>query len=295
MIHYPRLLKFMLERHNIYLRRQAGHAFPWTRDPILQRYRFCNIYRELDTVTMWIDERVRKAFALDPRLWLMLCMARHFNLPSTIAHLLAHGEVWRDKRYDPHAAARVAQKIQGQVYTGAYMVNPPTRAELEALPLEYQTKAAWSCIVVLGDLWKDREAITDMLEDATTLWQLHQALLDHRGWAGFMAYEVVSDLRWTRYGRHAHDKLSWAHLGPGALRGLNRLAQRPLSEQLPQDLALREAQDILMRLQHDWPRAHHWPALEMREVEHSLCEWDKYERVRLGEGRPRQLFKRTDA
>ena len=33
------------------------------------------------------------------------------------------------------------------------------------------------------------------------------------------------------------------------------------------------------------------PALEMREIEHCLCEFDKYERVRLGQGRPRSKYK----
>jgi len=28
----------------------------------------------------------------------------------------------------------------------------------------------------------------------------------------------------------------------------------------------------------------------MREIEHSLCEFDKYERTRLGEGRPRAKY-----
>ena len=28
----------------------------------------------------------------------------------------------------------------------------------------------------------------------------------------------------------------------------------------------------------------------MRTIEHSLCEWDKYERVRLGQGTPRSKY-----
>ena len=31
--------------------------------------------------------------------------------------------------------------------------------------------------------------------------------------------------------------------------------------------------------------------VDMRCIEHSLCEWDKYERVRLDQGRPRSKFK----
>ena len=34
----------------------------------------------------------------------------------------------------------------------------------------------------------------------------------------------------------------------------------------------------------------HMPPLEMREVEHTLCEFDKYERVRNGEGKPRSIY-----
>ena len=30
--------------------------------------------------------------------------------------------------------------------------------------------------------------------------------------------------------------------------------------------------------------------VDMRTIEHSLCEWDKYERVRLGQGKPRSKF-----
>ena len=30
--------------------------------------------------------------------------------------------------------------------------------------------------------------------------------------------------------------------------------------------------------------------LEMRDIEHSLCEFDKYERVRLGQGAPRSKY-----
>jgi hypothetical protein len=33
-----------------------------------------------------------------------------------------------------------------------------------------------------------------------------------------------------------------------------------------------------------------FPKLEMRDIEHSLCEFDKYERVRNGEGAPRGRY-----
>ena len=35
----------------------------------------------------------------------------------------------------------------------------------------------------------------------------------------------------------------------------------------------------------------HMEPIEMRDIEHCLCEFDKYERTRLGEGRPRAKYK----
>ena len=49
-----RFFDYIDERHFIYLKRQDGKTFPWTQDKILQTYSFCNVYRELDKVTIWI-------------------------------------------------------------------------------------------------------------------------------------------------------------------------------------------------------------------------------------------------
>jgi hypothetical protein len=77
----------------------------------------------------------------------------------------------------------------------------------------------------------------------------------------------------------------------GAKRGLNRLRGRPVRQGLRQDAALTEMRKLLQlsRTGYNWPRR--WPAWEMREVEHTLCEWDKYERTRLGEGVPKALYR----
>lgn len=55
--------EFLEERQKIYLAKEAGKPRPWTKDPVLRDYFFCNVYREQDTVTKWIAEnwRNRKA------------------------------------------------------------------------------------------------------------------------------------------------------------------------------------------------------------------------------------------
>jgi hypothetical protein len=34
-----------------------------------------------------------------------------------------------------------------------------------------------------------------------------------------------------------------------------------------------------------------WPGICSQNLQNCLCEFDKYERVRLGEGRPKQLYR----
>ena len=54
-----RFVAVMRERENIRLRREQGLSRPWTSDPFLQHYRFCNIRREDDRTTRWIAEHWR--------------------------------------------------------------------------------------------------------------------------------------------------------------------------------------------------------------------------------------------
>src|SRR5215813_2551463 len=82
-----RLFAFAQERYNIFLRRNAGEKPPWTKDPVLRDYRFCNVYREDDRVTIWIRENWREPHADDPDLWFAMAVARLVNWPDSLAAL----------------------------------------------------------------------------------------------------------------------------------------------------------------------------------------------------------------
>jgi hypothetical protein len=94
--------------------------------------------------------------------------------------------------------------------------------------------------------------------------------------------------------RRPKDKFTWANPGPGARRGINRIFFGG-----PQGARLKKEQYIekmvqLLNLASMYLDIH-MNKCELRDIEHSLCEFDKYERVRLGEGRPRSKYqpKRT--
>ncbi|QVJ13015.1 hypothetical protein [Pseudomonas phage Psa21-HRN] len=305
---------FMKARHDIYLDRKAGKPGPWTADPVLRDGRFCNIFRELDTVTIWVEENIRKPFADHPHLWFMLAAARYINWPDTLEALIQHyPNAWPSSPdFEPRhmtAALEHLASYGNKVYTGAYMI----RAESDPSKEWYSwTKHRYIAEIVLGRLWEDREEWQRMLETTPgvlrafnrleTVWEKFQQPR-YIGWGPFMAYEVVTDLRHTRYLRNAPDIYTWANAGPGAIRGLNRLYGRDLAAKPRPEQTNAEMIELMRELNALDARGfnetfgppqlgspHVGPRFEARDIEHTLCEFDKYERVRLNEGKMRSKY-----
>lgn len=269
------------ERYSILLRRRRGlDGPPWTDDPILQRYRFCNVFREDDRTTIWFRETVRERLREHRDVVLATIIFRWFNRVET-GQVLVDNQLLRS--WDPTIARGALGGLRPLV-TGAYIIKTPDgMSKLDGL------------IWCIDAAWRRRQELTDMLLDARTLEVAHEILLTVPYLGKFMAYEVVTDLTHTRVLQDASDLDTWASLGPGAARGLGRLygdgpqtySYNSRSHQLKMLKRCCELLDLSCNPKL-WPRV--WPRWSMREVEHTLCEFDKYERARLGAGSPRQLF-----
>lgn len=292
-----RLVSFVLERQRIYLRKQRGEPKPWTKDKILQRYKFCNVYREQDTVTRWIDAHIRRPYNDSPHLWFLLCAARQINWPPTLQALLDRAELPTDARdsWSWPAARGVLQNLRQRgekVYTGAYIISGQGMA---------QDKITTTCKTVLQPLWRDRLLfIHGLATKGITLATAHAALRQYPGWGDFLAAQVVADLKHTRYLRKATDWYTWAVLGPGSRRGLNRVYPAHAAQQHSKRRAIDtpwpvEEAEIALRavrvaLSRALVGAKLGPPLCAQDTQNCLCEYDKYRRVELGEGRPRALY-----
>ena len=262
---------YINERHSITLKRSIGEPFPWTDDEILQTYSFCNVFRELDKVTVWIRENWKEPYADHPNLPFAMAVARQINWPDTLQEI-GFPEHWNPERVKAIMQARLDRKEK--VYTGAYMLTGTLGG----------TKVEQTIDKILTPLYESPPQIIPYSLEET--WKKY---LPYPGFSGFMAYEVVTDLRHSKYLENADDIMTWANAGPGAKRGLNRIHGRPL-EQTIKAKQLTEEMKELLAVSGDY-LLDVVPDLEMREIEHCLCEYDKYERVRLGEGRPRAKFK----
>lgn len=265
------------ERYDIYLHRDANQPPPWTDNPIFQKYKFCNLFREHDKVTIWLKENWREPYADHPNLPFAMALARLINWPPTLE------EIGFPKRWNSVKTLAVLhrRKDEGEkIYTGAYLLGSCPKGT---------DRATYLINSVLTPL---HHVIPPVLNSAVAFKTLNHTwdwLRSQRGLGDFLAYEVVSDLRHTKYLRDAPDIMTWANAGPGALRGLTRLwGYQPKTRQIegysfPKKNALGAMQALLVKSQEErWGLT--TPPWEMREVEHHLCEWDKYERIRLDQG-----------
>lgn len=277
---YSTLWYWVKEREAIRVRKDRGDEQPWTDDPILATYRFCNVRREDDRVTVWVRENIRKRFADHPFLWLMLCIARQINWPETLAELMRQG-AWPDAdAFEPSRITRDLneRKARGEkIYTGAYMISAPATKGAD--------KQAYIAETVVGDLWRRREVFLSWFAARPTLQGTHERITRSNGWGQFMAYQAVVDMRFTPLLDKAEDIATWAAAGPGTLRGLNRVHGRAVDHALSQGQALSEMRGIYKVAQDETG-----VAMDFSDVPNILCETDKYLRVKNGEGKPRATY-----
>ncbi len=50
--------RFAVERQNIFFNRLLGYEAPWTRDAVMDKYKFTNAYRVLDRVSQFLISNI---------------------------------------------------------------------------------------------------------------------------------------------------------------------------------------------------------------------------------------------
>lgn len=266
------------ERYNILLRRREGQPRPWTSDDILRQFKFCNVFREDDATTIWIKENIRDPLREDGFAMPAMAVCRWFNRIGTLEVLRP---MLLERRWDSVQARELLKDVSPLV-TAAYLVSSP-RGMTKLDGLLWAIDQAHVPLAQRGASMV-RSSRPHTIEETT------EYLARFNNMGDFLAYEVASDLVHTKLLANAPDIMTWANPGPGATRGISRLVNNDLGKPLSRGGGI-EVMRELLRLSQDpenWPAE--WPSWTMREVEHTLCEFDKYERTRLGEGTPKQKF-----
>lgn len=262
------LATFISARYELALRKARGLPPPWTEDPILQQYRFCNVRREDDAVTRWIAANWRSQPYDD--FWFASVVARYVNEPATLAEL-PH-PCHRSFTPDLFAAVLARRAAKGlRVFNPAYSITTQGSA---------QPKAVYIAERILQPLYVDKQRYRPkrgmLLED------YYKLLLQCRGLSSFMAAQVIADTKYVKPLTTAEDWWYWAASGPGSKRGLNRVCGERVDRSWNEQEWLFTMQALEGALCVH-PKMANVPLLHMQDLQNCLCEFDKYERVRTGQ------------
>ncbi len=265
------------ERYRIKLKRDAGERPPWTDDPEFRQWRFTNVHREDDKTTTWLRDNIRHPLSVEymanpncethRKIIEAVLIFRWFNRIET-------GRIIKDlllTKWDTEEARRRLTGIS-PVVTGAYIIKAGDGVSKldgildcidEALPRLPSFVGSWGS--TLEEAWSDLKTLHFM--------------------GPFMAYEVVTDLRFTPILDQAKDIMTWGNLGPGAIRGMSWVqhgnpdaltgsasSQRKMLAQMAELLEMSKDPQY-------WPSE--WPNWEMHEVEMWLCEFSKYMKSKI--------------
>ena len=268
--------KYSIDRETIRIKKDVLKLpKPWTEDEVFLKNKFCNIFREHDRTTKWFRENIRDPLKDSPGVLFATVAFRWFNRWQT-------GEIIQDLLLEPPTSwetfeTTVRSRLVGvkPIITGSYMIKTPTGLN--------KSDGVISNIKNFWGVTTEPKSLKDM----------HTFIKGKPFMGSFMAYEVVTDLRHTYLCREAEDINTWAAAGPGAARGLARIIGKPLDyfshySHLDQITMCSLMEQILQDSITSWPTE--WSGWEMRDVEHTLCEYDKYLRCQSGQGKTKQKY-----
>jgi hypothetical protein len=271
-----RLLYWIREREAVRLKKESGAPTPWTDDEIIRRYRFCNVRRMDDKVSRWLLTNWYEPYRDHPNMLAAVALARFVNLPESLQDVTR----WVVVSAGSCPWSMVKMKLRDRkaagmpVWNNAYMVSPGKWSDkIDAVVDGY-----------CRPLSEDPPPVSPRSMRGT--WE---AIHDRNGFGSFMAGQVVADLRWAVTGTW-DDRTTWAPRGPGSMRGLNRFAGRPPGDRAADRNWDTEFAAVIEVCSRELPTSI-TGRLEAHDYQNCLCEYDKYERVLGGEGKPKQLYR----
>lgn len=274
-VNLAKFLAFVEAREETRIRRAAGGPPPWTDDPIIANYRFCNIYREDDATTVWLRENWREPYADHPDLWHAMLVARHINKIDTLAELGGPVLPWDPDKVRAVFADRKSRGLRN--FSGAYMIHCKQHGD----------KLDYLCKFMFDYMWNAREKLRPHPGDSLNGW--HTMIGALYGMGSFITAQVIADIKYTGVMREASDWHTFAASGPGSRRGMNWVLGRPRKANWAEDdwrLALGRLREQIAPF---FVRKG-WQIPDGQNSQNILCEYDKYSRTLTGMSRPKQRF-----
>jgi hypothetical protein len=215
---YELYWRFASRRQAAFERRLAGKNAPWSDDPILQEFKFCNVYRAADRVSQYMIREVcyaEEAGSPADRAFQIVAF-RTFSKISTwnkLIALLGRPPQVRDLADGSFVAALDRIKREdGGLYTGAFILCATKAFGHDE---KHHNHAA------LFEKMFVQDAIADRLIGANSFEGIVRTLESYPLMGPFMAYQTAVDLNYSELTDFSENDYTQA--GPGAVRGLAKV------------------------------------------------------------------------
>ena len=303
----------MYERMMIWKRRFVeGLPSPWTKDVILRDYKFTNVYRELDRNSQWQINNILLDSSLTPLnlIWKMMVF-RFFNNPETFKRGI-EWRGWRNgipdwKDYNENDFASFIEEVRksGQnPYTNAYCIN--------SISTPGKSRDYCYTRLVIPTLHKRVPQLISEIRNADSPEEIISNLKTIPAVADFIAHEFYQDFtyipRYTNRVFMNFNQNDYTNVGPGASVGI-RLIYPNLKTEQEQKQAIYwlrdDAEQQLTKIGIDkgepmkyleWDKERREYQLvekcniTLHQIEMWLCEFQKYWKMLVGEGKQRSKF-----
>lgn len=269
---------FAYERQNIFIKKKKGEVAPWTEDPILQKYKFCNSYRVNDRVSQYLLKNViynGKEYSEEDILFRIL-LFKLFNKESTWELLeKSIGEITL-KDFDIKNYSIVLEKAISNgisIYNDAY-ISCANKA------FGYERKHDNHLALLNQIFCIDRSHLKIM--GSKTMKEAFDILRSYPLIGNFMAYQLVTDINYSDVVDWKEDEFTVA--GPGSIRGIKKCFI-DTGNMSYEDIIryMYENQDFeFERLGLEFKKIGNRP-LQLIDCQNIFCELDKYCRERFPE------------
>ncbi len=267
-----RFLYWIKERWDIQKKKKSGKPKPWSDDEIFQTYKFCNVLRKEDRVSQWLIKNWYEPNKDHPNIITAATLARQLNNTESLEEV-GFPDVWRPKSVQKVLEARFKRGLKN--FSAAYMIT----GSLGGTKIDQ---------VVNKVVTPVHTAVRKgSLEVSNSLVSLADSLLPFAGISTFIAGQVAADVKLATT-RSWHDAKTWAPVGPGSKRGINRLLNREPKASLSSDRFQKQFKSVANLVKKELPSIYR--QCDGIDIQNCLCEFQKYERTLWGQGRPKQKY-----
>lgn len=302
-----RLYNYIKRRYTIHLRKDVLRKDPpWTKDKVLQSFRFTNVRREHDRESRWAIKHIytNPSLCYEDKL-LNAILFRLYNKHET-AELLSmpiqfygkyRGE-WNPEWYRALFEAALVEEPDRVFFTGAFNTGGLKRALKWYLPKSLPDSSMEMRVLYFMQQLVQNTSV-NKIKGCQTQQEVFQYLSGLMGIGNFLAYQIFVDM--THIPEFPFSENEFTVAGPGCIMGLNYIFEDRDGMSYEECLFwVRDNIDWLFQevLGKDWdPYKSFWDLpgedryLNLMSLENCFCELSKYIRVLDGTGRPRKTYK----